>query len=810
MSRRHEIALGALLHDVGKLLERAGGQVPPAELAPLRRELGAEGDHLHAAYTAWLLGRLEATRSLLFAAKHHRPSTPVEAVVGVADRHAATRPGEPHLDEGRLPPGEAGRRRLTPALSRVRREGAVPPREASHLPLRPLSFRLADLDPAPGDGPTSVNLAKDEYYHGLWDELEKGLAALPADPRASVPVALALLERLGARVPAGPAEVHLDLSLYEHSHLAAALATALYVETVEGRDEADRALVATVEEAEVPRLLLVSGEVSGEEAYRRGLSARTGPAALTGRAVFFSLLADAVAERILESLDLPETSLLWLCGAHFLLLLPRQSQGRLEALASEIDLGLLEIGRGRLHLAWGAAPLALRDLAGPRLSRRWEELAAALEVSRQRPLADLLARAHGYEEVFAVPPQPRAACASCGDDLDLPDGYCGSCTRFEALGRASARAGAFARVPFAGQARAEKALREAGVKPLGSVGLAPLGFAYVAVTEVPERAPDLGPSATLLATGLDGGGTSAPIAHGRRLGLVPPPRRGGEAPCGTLATVSRGAKRWGVLMADLDDLTPLLERGFPESERTLARGLALSRAASHFFAGFAASLAVRDDAVHVVRAQGNSLWAVGPWDRLPGLALAIRDALHRFTGGNPTVGLSAGIAPAAADTPVGAALGASARALSQAKAAVRADGVRKDAVVLFGTTLAWGDAALAAEMAQTLADLEPDLQRRLLPRLWAASASAASPAAPRSLDEAGAALNRGRWTWRLASHLCEIARGAGPAQGLVERLQRALTEDEWEGRKHERPLVELVGLAVRWCRILTRMEGSHE
>jgi hypothetical protein len=769
LSRRHEIALGALLHDLGKILERAGGQVPPAELAALRRELAPQGDHLH----------------------------------------AATRPGEPHLCEGRLPPGEASRRRLAPALARVRREGAVPPRDAAHLPLRPLSFRLADLDPAPGDGPSSASLAKSEYAHGLWDELEKGIAALPADPRTAVAVARALLERVGARVPAGPAEAQIDLSFYEHSHLTAALAAALYVETLEGKDESDRALVALVEDAESPRLLFVAGEVSGEEAYRRGLSARIGPAALTGRSVFFSLLADAVAARILESLDLPETSALWLCGARFLLLLPLKSQGRLEGLASEIDLGLWEVGRGHLSLAWGAVPLALRDLAGPRLSQRWEELAAALETSRQRPLCDLLARAHGYEEVFALPPQPQAVCTWCGQALDRGQGPCDVCQGLEALGQASGRAGAFARVPLARQGRAEKALREVGVKPLESIALAPLGYAYVAVSEVPERAPDLGPGAALFATGLDGGGAVEPVAHGRRLGLVPPPRRGGEAPCFTLAAVSRGQKRWGVLLADLDDFTPLLERGFPENERTLARALCLSRAASHFFAGFAASLAVRDDAVHVVRAQGDSLWAVGPWDRLPGLALAIRDALHRYSGGNPTIGLSAGIVPAEADTPVGNVLDAAARALSQAKAAVRADGRRKDALVLLGTTLAWIDAAFVAEMAQTLADLEPDLQRRLLPKLGAV-ASAVLTRAPRSLEEAGAALVRSRRTWRLARHLDEVARKAGPARGLVEQLGRALVEDEWEGRKHERPLVELVGLAVRWCRILTRMEGSHE
>jgi CRISPR-associated protein Csm1 len=802
LSRRFEVALGALLHDIGKIAERAGLPAPPAEL---RRNFAPDGANLHAAYTAWALGRSPFGEVLSFAARHHGPASALDAVVAVANRFAASRAGAAHPDEGQLPAGEARRRRLAPILARVRREGAVPPREPSHLPLRQLSFRIADLDPAPGDGPASADLARDEYLHGLWDEVESGLAALPADARLALPGALALLERLGSRVPAAPAEAHADVSLYDHSRLAAALATALYIEVVEPRGEADRGLAKELDAQDAARFQLYAGELRGGDGLFAGLSPAVGPAALTGRSAWLCLLTDALAGSVLSALDLPATSLLYTAGTRFLLLLPHGAAGRLSAIASEIDLAMLEIGRGRLAYAWGAAPMALSDLGGARLSERWAVLEAEVESSRQRPFGDLLTRSHGHESLFGLGDLPRGRCAACGDDLVAPDIQCGACVRYEALGRAAARARAFARTPFEAQARTERALRDAGLRPAGSVGFAPLGVAYLALSELPEGPHSLEPQVTLLATAPE----PAP-GVGLRVGLAPPPRRGGEAPCATLASVARGARRWGVLMADLDDLAGILERGFPEGERSLARTLALSRAVHHFFAGYAASLSVRDDAVHVVRTGGDALWAVAPWDHLPGLALSLRDALHRFAGGNATLGLCAGIAVAPETVPVGEVLAEAAAKLRRGKAHTRLDDRRKDAVYLLGASLAWADAALAAEMAQALADAAPALRARLLDRLRRVAASARRLPAPQTLEEVGAAMARGRWTWRMVARLGELARAAGPERALVERFQRALCEDDWEGRRHERPIAETLAIAVRWCGLLTTTEQGHE
>ena len=104
MSRRHDIALGALLADVGQLAFRAGLIPPASEVAGLRRELSPDGVSDAALLTAWALGRHFPGRDLAFVARAARPQSVLDSVVAVAKRHA-TSPSTT-FDVSRLADGE--------------------------------------------------------------------------------------------------------------------------------------------------------------------------------------------------------------------------------------------------------------------------------------------------------------------------------------------------------------------------------------------------------------------------------------------------------------------------------------------------------------------------------------------------------------------------------------------------------------------------------------------------------------------------------------------------------------------------------
>ena len=130
---------------------------------------------------------------------------------------------------------------------------------------------------------------------------------------------------------------------------------------------------------------------------------------------------------------------------------------------------------------------------------------------------------------------------------------------------------------------------------------------------------------------------------------------------------------------------------------------------------------------------------------------------------------------------------------------VRADGRGKDAFHLLGTTLSWGEAAIAAEVAQSLAELSAPLRQAVLARLGNVAAPTAQASSETSRTQGGA-LRRNRRVWREVVLLERVARGAGPARALVEKLAASLTSGLWEGRTTEHAIEAVLGVAALWCR----------
>jgi CRISPR-associated protein Csm1 len=136
-----------------------------------------------------------------------------------------------------------------------------------------------------------------------------------------------------------------------------------------------------------------------------------------------------------------------------------------------------------------------------------------------------------------------------------------------------------------------------------------------------------------------------------------------------IAELSRGAKRIGVLKADVDRLGLVMSEGLNEDDKskeqnellrpTLARVASLSRMLDLFFSGNLNRICQEvfeswketsrhknlndvDDIFYVMYSGGDDLFIVGPWDQTLELALRIQQDFSAFTGGNSNMTLSAG------------------------------------------------------------------------------------------------------------------------------------------------------------------------
>lgn len=664
--------------------------------------------------------------------------------------------------------------------------------ERVHWPLVPHSFRLLDIDAAPGEGPVSPTVARDEYAQLLWPKLEAALTRLGHDQGSSeladdavfarrcgalVDATTGLLESTLSRAPAWPGASLVDVSLSTWARVHAAVAVALYVEHEAGATPSDAPLA------------LVSCELVGGGPLFATLDADASPMDIAGRAAWLALLAQALGDGLLDTLALPSVSRLVAAGTRFEVILPARLADAARAFLADSESRLVDLDVGGLSISHGLQPLSLATLTGAPWTHARRALQDARALSAVRPHADLLGRAHGHGALF-TPQAPHADVARKAHHAQLAH-----------LGSAIVRARAFARVPAGDEGHIERALRAARAKTCGHLAFAPLNGAYVFVEEAQPEPLDLGPQVSFVATMPD---ARVPMAR-LQTGFAPLSRGDGagggshngqsvgeQAPCARLAQGARGRPAFGALVARVPHVEERVAAGFEEGQCSLLRAVELARSAEQFAMGYAGSVAMGDDRAQVVRVDADSVTVMAAWDRLLPLALALRDTFRRYAGGNAEAGLSVGVAVAAPGEAIGAVLE---RAEAGAARAVRVG--HGDALHLYGMDLSWLDASFVAEWAASLDAMSPEARARICTLLLRLGRTTTLGARART-SRGGGVLRRGRGAWRTMLALEGVSRRAGAARGELQKLLVALRAGLWDGRRTELPIEVVASVAAQW------------
>ncbi len=735
------IALAGLLHDIGKFAQRAEWMKGP------HTEVGGEFVRQFVP-PAW-------RKNLYPVMGHHERPLPDYAtrVVALADRLSA---GE------RIPEAEQQPRQLMSIFCSLTADNLRTPKRA-YWPLRPL--RMEEETIFPGD-PLEEEAIR-EAYRSLWRGFSEGARALlkAHENGESLPVylesMLLLLQRYAWCVPSAYYRALPDISLYDHSRVAAALAVCLLE-----KDEAaiDRMLDALerwpearekdvpppreLEEAEVA--LLVGGDISGVQDFIYTITARGATSALRGRSFYLQLLTEAVARYILRRLQLPATSLLYQGGGGFYLLTRPSDQGRMREIQGEVSRILLAHHRGNLYLALEAVPLAASDFYAGRIARKWEELRKRLQRAKQHRFAEL---GEGLGALFH--PQGHGgneehACQVCGQEHpgtkeEEEVRKCPPCRSYEDLGDDLRRA------CYLWMAEVEPSAPEdpLAVSPGGwDEVLAAFGI-QAGVVEDRNQVPRVDGPRWILALedeAMEGLQPDPQTVVGRRLLVnVTPilteaeyrelrgkvkdlPVPGSIKPFSVMECQSTGIQRLGVLRMDLDSLGELFSEGLGKNA-TLSRVAALSFAISLFFEGWVEQRAKQinrmdpkgRERLYSIYSGGDDLFFVGSWDAVVELARGIRADLSRFAAGHPGIHASAGIALVGGRYPLYQAAEDAGRAEDRAKGFRREENgreLRKNAIGFLGQVLPWDrlgmeDCREGMETAHTLAHF---LERLTRPR----------------------------------------------------------------------------------------------
>jgi len=622
VDRTWEIALAGLLHDVGKFFQRATSErateenlhefCPPNPDAPDRRT------HHHAAYTAefietylpWL--SLKGQRDLnpmVWAARHHRPSSTLDWIIAEADRLSAGM-DRGHPDESVRGWDQVRKRRLMPVLGRLHLDGKGGGTNSAQVQMKRLDMNRDNLFPLPrGSEEIALQEATQEYAN-LWEGFKDDLKKLPqGDLRSFFVSFLFLYEKWAWCIPAATNVEIVDVSLFEHSKVAAAIAACVYKQLNADGDEA-KLLQTEIEKRTEPRYLLVCGDLSGIQQFIYTVKHEHAARALRGRSFALQLLTDAIAQHLLVRFDLPPCNLLYAGGGKFWVLLPLRADEELPQFSEEMDRFLLGRYQGRLGFAMGRTVLTGEDFVFKRIGEKWADAIRDLIKNRRHRLAHS-ARSN-YDAVFA--PFGRGAakpCEVCGNELEeTDDGTCQECKAFERIGAALTRAKTIVR--WEGKDEEVRAREAAGGSDGSALLFTEVSVAYAVLPKVPARLSTSGSPVVFSVNSTDFllDAQDSLVRGFWFLGRNRPEDEAGRVQTYEhLAKKSAGVERLGVLRMDVDSLGSLLEEGFGLQESSISRLTTFSKHLTYFFGGYLPHLIIDrmklGDRVQVVYSGGD-------------------------------------------------------------------------------------------------------------------------------------------------------------------------------------------------------------
>ena len=614
-----QVTYGCLLHDIGKLLYRAGGD---------------SGTHSRQGW-AFLRSLWREEKEILRCVQlHHaaelRAAAPAEDdlswIACAADNLSAA------ADRREAEEGEAGTfRRYMPLASIF-----------THLNGEHPDHSIA---PYPQDGTLRMPeghaaALSAEPYQAAAEALRRRLADLPRED-AWVDSLLCLLESYTSMFPSSTcAGESPDISLYDHLKTTAAIGACIseYLLSSGERNYKKRLFLEETAFRKENAFLLYSADISGIQKFLYTVASDKVLRSLRSRSFFLELLMEHYADELLLACGVSRTNLLYSGGGHCYILLPNTEsvKAALSAWNQRFNAWLSEEFGVSLFLAHGWT-----ECSGNDLTNTPAEDAPYKAMFRRVSAAVSRHKMHRYSagdlrRLNQPTPASGRECKVCGRTDDLIDGRCPWCRLFAALSEKIQTKDVY----FVGTG--EDAEHDFALPT-------PDGYAYILLTD--EKTARLR---------LDSGAAVRRIYSKNRAftGLRYSTRLyvGDYAfsnRMDELAQNASGVRRLGVCRMDVDDLGRSFVSGYERPGRataaetqhyvTISRTAAFSRQMSLFFKCYINDVlsgkygGKRPLAVTIVYSGGDDVFLVGAWNDTLEACLRIRAALRQFSCGSLTI-----------------------------------------------------------------------------------------------------------------------------------------------------------------------------
>lgn len=764
----YKIALAGFLHDIGKFAERASAirdESSELETAfyPDEEFLNDNMDlyqphhdgvytHRHAVYTAAFIDHIERFLPRQFnrgewglgdsfmnlAAGHHKPETPMQWIIAMADRISSgfDREEFENYNKG-IAIRDFKRTRLLTIFEGISIDGQwkedrldafdfrYPLKELSPKNIFPSNhdeLRLLDSEGASREYRTlffnfvnSLETLSHRYNVPLWLEHFESLFMIYAShiPAASV----------GYVVP--------DVSLYDHSKATSALASAIYLYHSQRNDMN----IEKIKNYEDKKFLIVSGDFYGIQNFiftEGGSTNKASAKLIRGRSFAVSLISELAADLLCREIGLTTLSIILNAAGKFTLIAPntKETKDKIKIVEDRINEWLIKAYYGESSFGISFVEAAGSNFVSSNFYTLWDKLSKELDKKKYTKIdlgryggviSDYLDQFNNglgkklcpfcgkrpsspvVEDDPLLGKDENSACKICRDHIYLGT-YLVKSPRIAVTTVNAAIFGGQLKEPIFGIYQVS--LNVSGeLNELAAQGVllkywditisSSAAFAkditnkfingYVPVYSMEDETEDI------LNRLLHGektedrknelfdmirDGTPKNFHHLAKMGLNKKSSEGDKL-CGIEAL--------GVLKADVDNLGLIFAYGF--RKQSLSRLATLSRQMNHYFSiylPFIMSTREEFKNIYTVFGGGDDLFLIGPWNRIIDFALFLDESFRKYVCGNSQISISAGISINKPGEPVLSISERSETALRQAKR-------NKQSITLFDEPVKWAE-----------------------------------------------------------------------------------------------------------------------
>lgn len=761
----YKIAIAAFLHDIGKFAER--GEMGIGDFGLHNADLyqpfyNNRHTHKHALYTAAFIDRIEKILPKEFnrgdwglddplinlAAGHHKPETPLQWIVAIADR-VSSGFDRSEFDEYNKEIGVSDYRK-TRLLTIF--EGITTKAQGIRDSLDAYKYRysLKELSPVSLSPIESKegSMEKEEatrQYKALFENFVDALEKLKH--RRNIPLWIEHFDSLfmiyASHIPAATVgKVVPDVSLYDHSKTTAAIASALYKYHLQGNTLKQENICNYDEK----KFLLVTGDFFGIQNYifsEGGSTKAKAAKLLRGRSFSISLMAELAADMLCRELGLTPMSVVLNAAGKFTLIAQNteDAKTKINDVENKITDWLVKHYFGEAAFGLTSVEASCNDFSvkESKFSALLDAIGHSLEWKKNHKI-DLERYGGvtaGYLDSFNNKLGSRL-CPYCGkrpshqDVENASEGSgssCKICSDHIYLGTKlvkEKRIGIFLKdAEIFGAKLSEPIFGEYQVSLdiSGNLGeLAETGH-LVKYWDISRSAEgkiekeitakfvncyipiysenDLSDEAlSRLEHGRKSESTKEELFDTMEVGM---PKTFLEIAKSSLNksennSENLGIEALGVLKADLDNLGKVFACGL--RRLSISRMATLSRQLNHFFTiclpyRLQSEKEYRD--IYTVFAGGDDLFLIGPWNRIIAFSVLLKEEFDRYVCGNKELTFSAGISLNKPGEPVSTIRDRAEESLQKSK-----NTDAKDSVTLFGETVRWSEFQELEEIRKVL------------------------------------------------------------------------------------------------------------